>query len=163
MPPLREVSSLLDLSVNCVHHVVRDEALRVAKVVEQKFFYEELLGTEEYCFEMHDSMAIDREIYLSDQITAFKEHVLSHLPLNLVESVIDPIVFGISLAIWEKKKRWTPTTNMSKFTKSMYAITMFANVVVIPSRKVLDIDKVPKVSKIVVMKIDSRIIRTIKQ
>ena len=131
----------MDLSVVCVHRVVYQEALRVAKVVEQHFFYEEL----EHDDEKHDNMAIDREIYLSDQMTAFKNHILSHLPHHLVERVIESIVFGISLAIIEKKKQWTPVTNMSKFTKAMYAITKFANLVVIPSRRVLDLDKVPKV------------------
>ena len=145
MPPLKEVPQLLDLSVECLHNVIREEAMRVSKVIETHFFYEEVPGTEEYDLDDEENMAADREVYLSDQITAFKDHVFEHVPLNLVEKVIKPIVLGIRQALTKKKKLWSPTTNMSKFIKSIYAITEFAELVVVPCRRALDLSELPKV------------------
>ncbi len=144
MPPLKEVPKLLDLSLYHLHHLVRKEALRVSKVIETKFIYEELYGTDEFDQDAEEMMAADREIFLSDQVSAFKNHVLEHVPLNLLDDVMQPIVLGISQAISCKKQDWTPTTNMSKFTKAMFAITKFANLIVMPSRRVLDLTKLPQ-------------------
>ena len=144
MPAVKEVPFLLNLSLDSLHHVIRDEALRVAKIISTKFVYEELLGTEEFDIENDEKMAEDREIYLSEQVDAFKEHFIGHVPPNLVERVVDPVIWGISEALTAKKKEWSPTTNMSKFTKAMLAITKFANLVVLPTRKTLDLENLPK-------------------
>ena len=75
MPALKGVPLLLDLSVNCLHIVVKEEALRVSRTVEKHFFYEEVPGTDEYSLEEEQNMAADREVYLSDQIQSFKDHI----------------------------------------------------------------------------------------
>lgn len=145
MPPLNEVTPLLKLSLNSIHHVIREEALRVSSVIETDFIYQGIFGTDEYDEIEEENVAAEREVYLSDQISAFKDHVLSHVPRNLMDDLMIPIVMGISQAIVNKKKSWTPTTNMSKFTKAVYAVTKFANLIVVPSATTLDLDKVPKV------------------
>ena len=132
---LREVPFLLDLSLDSLHHVVRDEALRVANVVKVKFVYEEFHGTDDFDEDQLERIAEDREIYLSEQVDAFKEHFVGHVPPNLVDRIVDPVIYGISEALTAKKQEWSPTTNMSKFTKAMLAITKFANLVVLPSRR----------------------------
>ena len=58
-----------------------------------------------------------------------------------------PILVGIAQAIACTKTLWTPTTNMNYFAKMMRAIIKFANLIVVPSRKILDLDKVPQVRK----------------
>lgn len=147
MPPLNEVTKLLNLSLDALPALVREEALRVSKEVEKRFVYEELYGTDEYDEVVEGDLAVDREVYLSDQVSAFKNHVLSHVPLNLMDEILAPIVLGISQAILWKKQQWSPTTHMSKFTKAMYAIVKFSNLLVVPTAQSLDLNKVPKVSK----------------
>ena len=58
-----------------------------------------------------------------------------------------PILIGIAQAIVFKKSFWTPTTENDKFSKKMRAIIKFANLIVIPSRKILDLDQIPQVRK----------------
>ena len=147
MPPLNEVTKLLNLSLDALPALVREEALRVSKEVEKRLVYEELYGTDEYDEVVEGDLAVDREVYLSDQVSAFKNHVLSHVPLNLMDEILAPIVLGISQAILWKKQQWSPTTHMSKFTKAMYAIVKFSNLLVVPTAQSLDLNKVPKVSK----------------
>ncbi len=62
--------------------------------------------------------AWEREVYLSDQVDSFKVHLLSHLPPSLLEeTLLRGVLAGIRGAIIDKKRRWTPTTNMTKFTR----------------------------------------------
>ena len=77
----------------------------------------------------------------------FKDHVIGQIPNSLIEECMRPILVGIAQAIALKKTLWTPTTNMNFFAKSMRAIIKFANLIVVPSRKILDLDKVPQVRK----------------
>ena len=144
MPTVKEVPFLLNLSLDSLHHVIREEALRVSQVVANKFIYEEFRGTAEFDDEKREKMAEDREIYLSEQVDAFKKHFMGHVPPNLIEQVMDPIISGISQALYAKKQEWSPMTNMYKFTKTMGAIIKFSNLVVIPTRKVLDLENLPK-------------------
>ena len=145
MPKLKEPRSLLDLSISNIHHLVREEALRVSHIVDTVFQYNEIRGTPEFDEEMAEEMAFKRDDYVDSQIEAFKQFVFSHVPYNLIDRVLDPILHGVSEAIKAKKKQWTPTTLMKKFTRSMFAITEFSNLMVLQSRRFLDLEKVPKI------------------
>ena len=60
-------------------------------------------------------VAWKREIYLSDQVEAFKAHLLSHLAPAITEKVLDVgVLKGLSDAIARKKQQWTPATNMTR-------------------------------------------------
>ena len=72
MPPIREVKTLLNLSINGLSLIVRQEALRVSNVVEEKFIYQQIPGTDDFDFEEEDQINSDREIFLSDQVQAIK-------------------------------------------------------------------------------------------
>jgi hypothetical protein len=54
------------------------------------------------------------------------------------------VVQGIQDAVSAKKKRYTPTTSISRFTREMYVIIKFANILVQKERRMLDLDAVPK-------------------
>ena len=71
--------------------------------------------------------------------------MIGQIPHNLIEECMRPVLVGIAQAIAIKKSFWTPTTNMNKFAKTMRAIIKFANLIVIPTRRILDLDKVPQV------------------
>ena len=75
MPKLICATPLLELAIDNLHHLVRDEAYRVSKVIDNEFHYEPFEGTEEYCQEMADDLTTKGEIYLDDQIGVFKEHI----------------------------------------------------------------------------------------
>ena len=145
MPKLKEPRSLLDLAISNIHHLVRDEAIRVSHLVDTIFHYREIVGTPEYDEDLAEEMAFKGDVYVDGQVEAFKQYIFSHVPYNLIDQVLDPILFGISEAIKAKKKQWRPTTLMSKFTRSMFAITEFSNLMVLRSRRFLDLDKVPKI------------------
>ena len=145
MPKLKEIPLLLDLSIDSIHYLVRNEALRVADIIDNKFYYNKYEGEEDYCEEEAENLATKRDIYLDDQVEAFKEHIFSHVPLNLIDRVLDPILLGITQAVKIKKSTWNHATLMTKFTKSMYAIIEFSNLMVIPSRRFIDLEKVPKI------------------
>ena len=72
MPPIREVKTLLKTSIDSINNVVRQEAIRVSKYVEDNLIYNEIPGTDEFNFEDEDTINAKREIYLSEQVTAFK-------------------------------------------------------------------------------------------
>jgi hypothetical protein len=145
MPPLKRVPLLVDLAIKNLNHLVRVEALQVAYNVVTYYVFDEIVGSDDYDEEREQGTACDREIYLNDQVEEFKNHVLEHVPYNLIEKVLEPVLIGISEAILVKKRDWTPLTNMTKFTRQMYAIIKFANLMVLPNRRTLDLDKIPKV------------------
>ncbi len=147
MSPKKPVRSLVDFAIDNIADLVRDEALRVAYVVRNKLTYEEVPGTPGYDPDLEEKLAADREIYYTDQVELFKQHFLSHIPHLLVEEVLRSVLVGIAQAILALKKEWTPATNMKFFTRKIYAVTKFSNVLVIPYRKTLNLDKIPKVGK----------------
>ena len=61
-------------------------------------------------------VAWERETYLSDQVEAFKRHLISHLAPAITERVLDTgVLNGLADAVMIKKGQWTPTTNMTRF------------------------------------------------
>ena len=104
MPKLKEPCSLLDLALSNIHHLVREEALRVSHIVDTVFHYNEIRGTPEFDEEMAEEMAFKRDDYVDSQIEAFKQFVFSHVPYNLIDRVLDPILHGVSEAIKAKKR-----------------------------------------------------------
>ena len=145
MPKLKEPCSLLDLALSNIHHLVREEALRVAHLQDTVFHYSEIKGTPEYDEDLAEEIAFKGDVYTDGQVEAFKQYIFSHVPYNLIDQVLDPILFGISEAIKAKKKQWRPTTLMTKFCRSMFAITEFSDLMVLRSRRFLDLQKVPKI------------------
>ena len=144
MPKLKKIPKLLDLSINKVHYLVKSEAIRVSKVMDNKFYYYEVEGSPNYSVVERDNLEIRGEMYLDEQISAFKEYIFGHVPFTLRDKVLHPILQGIAGAVKQKKSEWSPATIMSRFIKSMAAILDFANLMVLPSRKYLDLEQVPK-------------------
>ena len=55
------------------------------------------------------------------------------------------VVEGIHDATRVKKRGYTPTTSMSRFTRELYAIVKFSNILVQKERRVLNLEDVPKI------------------
>ena len=75
MPPLKNPIELLELAIDNLHHLVREEILRVTQVFEE---VEDGQKVHEYI----------RENYLLQQISAFKDHIFSHIPLHLTDHIL---------------------------------------------------------------------------
>jgi hypothetical protein len=136
------VPALVDQCAARIRALVKDEALRVASFSVNNFVFDELEVQENE--ERAETTAWEREIYLSDQVEFFKQHVVSYLASNVTEKVLGQVLEGIKDAILIKKQQWTPTTSMTKFAREMYAVVKFANVLVLPTRKHLDLSTTPK-------------------
>ena len=67
-----------------------------------------------------------------------------------------PILIGIAQALVFKKSFYTPTTDNNIFSKKMRAIIKFSNLIVIPSRKILDLDQIPQVRKTTLFSLDKK-------
>lgn len=134
--------TLVDLSLSALSILVTTESLRVAKIAVTKFVYDEV----EHGFDEEEvsNAAWEREVYLSDQIELFKQHVLGCMSYPIMEKAIDPILNGIKAAILHMKRQWSPTTNMKTFTRQMYAVVKFSNLLVTPQMKKLDLAEIPK-------------------
>ena len=75
MPPWKNPIKLLELAIDNLHHLVRDEILRVSQIFEEV----------EDGQKVHENL---REYYLSQQISAFKDHIFSHIPLYLTDHIL---------------------------------------------------------------------------
>ena len=62
----------------------------------------------------------------------------------MTERALENVLKGIEDAVLAKKRQWTPTTNMTRFTREMYAIIKFSNVMVLAQRRSLNLEKLPK-------------------
>ena len=71
----------------------------------------------------------------------------SHIAFNLIDRIQNSLLLGITKAIKLKKREWCPNILMSKFNKSLGAIIEFAELMIVPSRKVLDFENVPNMVK----------------
>ena len=88
---------------------------------------------------------------MSRQRSAMKElndwALHSHIAFNLIDRIQNSLLLGITKAIKLKKREWCPNILMSKFNKSLGAIIEFAELMIVPSRKVLDFGNVPNMVK----------------
>ena len=66
MPKLKKIPKLLDLSINKVHYLVKNEAIRVSKVMDNKFYYYEVEGSPNYSVVERDNLEIRGEMYLDE-------------------------------------------------------------------------------------------------
>ena len=73
MPPLKNPIQLLELAIDNLHHLVRDELLRVSQIFED--------GQELFEY-------VRKENYLSQQISAFRGHIFSHIPFHLIDPIL---------------------------------------------------------------------------
>ena len=55
------------------------------------------------------------------------------------------VMEGIHDATRVKKRGYTPTTSMGRFTRELYAIVKFSNILVQKERRVLNLEDVPKI------------------
>ena len=60
----------------------------------------------------------------------------------------DAILCGIKEASKLKKQEWHPNIDMYKFSSSMFAITEFATMLVLPNKKYLNLERMPKMIRI---------------
>ena len=56
----------------------------------------------------------------------------------------DAILCGIKEASKLKKREWNPNIDMYKFSSSMFAMTEFATMLVLPNKKYLNLERIPK-------------------
>ena len=60
----------------------------------------------------------------------------------------DAILCGIKEASKLKKQEWNPNIDMYKFSASMFAMTEFATMLVLPNKKYLNLESIPKMIRI---------------
>jgi len=119
----------------------------VAGYVEKYYIYNLVPGTEGFSFQVADQIASDRDMYLAHQLSALKEFGFGTIPNSLIEECMQSIVIGIDLAITVKKHGWKPSwsdAGNSVLEKACKAVIKFADLLVTPSRKVIDLNKVPQ-------------------
>lgn len=58
---------------------------------------------------------------------------------------MESVLKGMEDAVMFKKRSWSPTTNMATFTREMYAVVKFADILVLPTRTSLDLERIPKI------------------
>ena len=63
--------------------------------------------------------------------------------IHILHSVL--VMEGIHDATRVKKRGYTPTTSMGRFTRELYAIVKFSNILVQKERRVLNLEEVPKI------------------
>ena len=139
MPQHREVKKLLDIAIYHIKTLVKNEAVRVSRIINYKFVH---LVSDDYEQKISENHAI--ETYLKKQIEAFKEHVFTHIPASLVDKILESILNGINEAICVQKAEWEPNTNIQQFTKAMHTIIEFSQLLILPTRKHLDLQHIPQ-------------------
>ena len=142
MPQHKAVIKLLDIAIYHIKTLVKNEAVRVSKIIIYKFVHS---VSDDYDQKILENSAI--ETYLEKQIEAFKEHVFTHIPANLVDKILESILHGINEAICAQKSEWDIDTNIQQFTKAMHAIIEFSQLLILPIRKHLDMQKVPQMNR----------------
>ena len=84
MPQHKEVKKLLDIAIYHIKTLVKNEAVRVSRIINHKFVH---LVSDDYEQKILENHAI--ETYLKKQIEAFKEHVFTHIPASLVDKILE--------------------------------------------------------------------------
>ena len=87
----------------------------------------------------------ERQTLLQDTVDQFGEWVLSHIVHYLEDRVFNTVLNGLDRATRIYKSSWTRTTDNRIFTKVMYGIMKFTEVVVLPKKKVLLLDQIPQI------------------
>ena len=70
---------------------------------------------------------------------------MSHVVCYLEDRVFNAVLNGLDRATRIYKASWTRATDNRKFTKVMYGIMKFTEVVVLPKKKILQLDQVPQI------------------
>ena len=80
MPPVKDVSQLLDLGISCLNYLVR-RGIMHAQVVYLQFIYNNATsGSDDFDEELREKEKADWDAYLSDQDKAFKQFILENVP-----------------------------------------------------------------------------------
>ena len=78
-------------------------------------------------------------------VDGFRVWVMSHVVCYLEDKVFHAVLNGLDRASRIHKASWTRATDNRIFTKVMYGIMKFTEVVVIPRNKCLLLDQVPQI------------------
>ena len=76
---------------------------------------------------------------------SIKKAYSMQLPLKFARPLSVMVMEGIHDATRVKKRGYTPTTSMGRFTRELYAIVKFSNILVQKERRVLNLEDVPKI------------------
>ena len=70
---------------------------------------------------------------------------MSHIVCYLEDRVFNAVLNGLDRATRLHKASWTRTTDNRIFTKVLYGIMKFTEIVVLPNKKILLLDQIPQI------------------
>jgi len=88
---------------------------------------------------------LERQDLLQNIVDGFGQWIMSHVVCYLEDRVFNAVLNGLDRATRLYKASWTRTTDNRIFTKIMYGIMKFTEVVVLPKKKSLLLDQVPQI------------------
>lgn len=145
------VSSLEDLCLVSLESLVSRFSLHTAKqIIKQVPDKEEeadnLAMVKESGTERPETdYTLERQNLLQYTVDEFGLWVMSHVVCYLEDRVFNAVLNGLDRATRIYKASWTRATDNRKFTKVMYGIMKFTEVVVLPKKKILQLDQVPQI------------------
>ena len=89
--------------------------------------------------------SFERQILLQKAVSRFGLWLMEHVVCYLQDTVCQVILAGLDKATRIHKQTWTRTTDNRVFTKVLYGILKFTEVVVVPSKRTLLLDQVPQI------------------
>ena len=87
----------------------------------------------------------ERQDLLQMTVDLFRQWIRSHVVCYLEDDVFRAVISGLDKATRIHKNSWTRTTDNRVFTKILYGIMKFTEVVVFWNKRVLHLDQVPQV------------------
>ena len=78
-------------------------------------------------------------------VDLYRHWIRSHVVCYLENEVFRAVVNGLDKATRIHKNSWTRTTDNRVFTKILYGIMKFTEIVVFPTKRVLHLDQVPQI------------------
>ena len=90
-----------------------------------------------YTFERQDLLQMTVDLY--------RDWIRSHVVCYLEDEIFRVVINGLDKATRVHKNSWTRTTDNRVFTKVLYGVMKFTEVVVFMTKRVLHLDQVPQV------------------
>eukprot|EP00092_Neocalanus_flemingeri_P000342 GFUD01000364.1.p1 GENE.GFUD01000364.1~~GFUD01000364.1.p1 ORF type:complete len:610 (-),score=204.58 GFUD01000364.1:119-1900(-) len=144
------VPALEDLCLVCLESLVSSFSLHTAKQIiklvpdmgeESGGLKEHAPGTER----PETDYTFDRQDLLQHTVDQFGGWVMSHIVWYLEDRVFNAVLVGLDRATRIHKASWTSTTDNRIFTKILYGIMKFTEVVVLPKKRILLLDQIPQI------------------
>ena len=88
---------------------------------------------------------MERQTLLQDTVDIFKDWLMGHIVCYLEDRVFITVLEGLDRATRLHKASWTRATDNRVFTKVMYGIMKFTEVVVLPRKRSLLLDQIPQI------------------